>query len=69
MILGERYDEYYGFECDDYDAYDPFEGASEDDSELFAELEREFGADAEQIISDIIYGRTADAAIQAEWMK
>lgn len=24
MILGERYDEYYGL--DEYDAYDPFEG-------------------------------------------
>lgn len=22
--LGERYDEYYGFDCDNYDAYDPF---------------------------------------------
>lgn len=64
MILGERYDGYYGFECDDYDAYDPFEGASEDDSELFAEVEREFGAGADAIIASIICGRSADAAIQ-----
>lgn len=24
-ILGEHYDEYYGFDCDNYDPYDPFE--------------------------------------------
>lgn len=68
MILGERYDERYGFECDDYDACDPFEGASEDDSELFAEIEREFGADADEIIASVICGMTADAAIQAMFM-
>lgn len=64
MILGEKYDEYYGFECDNYDAYDPFEGESGADSELFAEIRREFGADAEAIIASIICGQTADSAIQ-----
>lgn len=29
MILGERYDERYGFDCDNYDPYDPF---AEDDA-------------------------------------
>lgn len=24
MILGERWDDYYGFDCDNYDEYDPF---------------------------------------------
>lgn len=23
-ILGEKFDEYYGFDCDNYDPYDPF---------------------------------------------
>lgn len=68
MILGEKWDDYYGFECDDYDAYDPFEGESEADSELFAEIEREFGADSEAIIASIICGQTADAAIQDLFM-
>lgn len=68
MVLGERYDEYYGFECDDYDAYDPFGEEPRDDSELFADIEKEFGADADAIIASIICGRSTDAAIQDLWM-
>lgn len=57
LILGEKWD--------DYDAYDPFDGESEDDSELFTEIEKEFGAYAESIIASIICGKTADSAIQS----
>lgn len=29
-ILGEHYDEYWGFDCDNYDYYDPFAAADRD---------------------------------------
>lgn len=31
MILGEKWDDYLGFECDDYDVYDPFAEESDTD--------------------------------------
>lgn len=70
MILGEHYDEYMGFDCDNYDPYDPFEEHSEEvcretyDAMLFAKIDQDFGAKADEIIADILCGRTADAAIQ-----
>lgn len=66
MILGEKYDEYMGFDCDNYDPYDPFEG--EPDSDLLDKIEEEFGANADAIIASVICGQTADAAIQDMFM-
>lgn len=66
MILGEHYDEYLGFDCDNYDAYDPFEGESGDD--LFEQIAEAFGANAEEIIADIICGRSVDSAIQSHFI-
>ena len=62
MILGEKYDEYMGFDCDNYDPYDPFADGPE--SDLFEKIEEAFGADAEAIITNIILGMSVDAAIQ-----
>ena len=74
MILGEKYDDYYGFDCDNYDPYDPFEEHCEEicretaDAMLFSQIRAEFGADAEDIIMDIILGESVDAAIQKSMM-
>ena len=66
MILGERYDEYMGFDCGNYDSYDPF--ADRPETNLFEKIEEAFGADAEAIIASIICGMSADAAIQDMFM-
>lgn len=67
MILGERYDDYMGFDCDNYDPYDPF--ATESQADLFAEIAENFcPADAEKITREIIFGASTDAAIQSLFM-
>lgn len=42
MILGEVYDEVWGFDCDNYDTFDPFENAEADtDEDLIKGYEEE----------------------------
>lgn len=38
------------------------------DAMLFSQIRAEFGADAEDIIMDIIFGESVDAAIQSSMM-
>ena len=48
------------------DPYDPFADGPE--SDLFGKIEKEFGTDAETIITNIILGMSVDAAIQDMFM-